>query len=383
MEGQTIREIKNGLSPRKIGLIVNPIAGMGGPVGLKGTDGREVLEKAISLGAKPVAPARAELFLNNLEPVKPYIELFVSGGVMGQDEAQIQGFSPNVIQVSEGETSAEDTLQTARKMLEVGVDLLVFCGGDGTARDVLKAVDMEIPVLGVPTGVKMHSAVFALTPMAAASVAMNFLWRDLPLKEAEVMDVNEKLFREGRVSAELYGYVLTPYEPHLIQANKLASPMTENEVRNQAALAIYVIEIMEPGVLYIVGPGTTTRTISDLLDEKKTLLGVDLFLNKKIVAYDVTEKQIIESVYGREAKIVVTPIGGQGFIFGRGNQQISPQVIRQVGLDNIIVIATESKLRSLKALKVDTGDQNLDDAFRNRQIKVLSDYKNEHLMTVE
>jgi len=229
----------------------------------------------------------------------------------------------------------------------------------------------------------MHSAVFAVNPQAAARVVMRFLYEALPLREAEVMDVDEKAFREGRVSAELYGYVLAPYEPRLIQANKLASPMTESELRNQVAIAIYIIENMKPDVIYIIGPGTTTRTIADLLDAKKTLLGVDLFCNKKLVANDVNEKQILETTDGKPVQIIVTPIGGQGFIFGRGNQQISAKVIRQVGLDNIIVVATESKLRSLKALRVDTGDPNLDASFREHKIKVVTDYEIEREMRVE
>jgi predicted polyphosphate/ATP-dependent NAD kinase len=169
----------------------------------------------------------------------------------------------------------------------------------------------------------------------------------------------------------------------LIQENKLASPMTENEVRKQAAIAIYIIEKMIPDVVYVIGPGTTTRTIFDLLDLKKTLLGVDLLCDKKIVFVDANEKQILEQIKEKTAKIVVTPIGGQGFIFGRGNQQISPAVIRKIGLDNIVVIATESKLRSLKGLRVDTGDSSLDDALRNRPFNVISDYQSEHLMQVE
>lgn len=229
----------------------------------------------------------------------------------------------------------------------------------------------------------MHSAVFAVNPQAAARVTIRFLYGELPLKEAEVMDVDEKAFREGRLSAELYGYVLVPYEPHLIQANKLASPMTESELRDHAAIGVYIIENMKPDVIYVTGPGTTTRTIGDLLDAKKTLLGVDLFCNKKIAANDVNEKQILEAIDGKPVRIIVTPIGGQGFIFGRGNQQISPKVIRRVGLDNIIVIATEGKLRSLKALRVDTGDSNLDAAFRKRKIKVVANYKTEYEMQVE
>jgi predicted polyphosphate/ATP-dependent NAD kinase len=370
-------------SPKTVSFIVNPIAGMGGAVGLKGTDGQEILSKALSLGAEPVAPARAASFLSELRSIGLGVRLVVGAGIMGEDEARPCGLAHTVLGESKRETSSEDTKRTAKLMADEGVDLLVFCGGDGTARDILNAVNMRFPVLGVPTGVKMHSAVFAVTPQAAARVTTRFLMDELPLREAEVMDVDEKAFREGHVSAKLYGYVLTPYEPHLIQANKLASPMTESELRNQAAIAIYIIEEMKSDVIYIVGPGTTTRTIGDLLDAKKTLLGVDLFCNKKIIARDVSEEQILEAIRGKTAKIIVTPIGGQGFVFGRGNQQLSPRVIRQVGLDNVVVVATEGKLRSLKTLRVDTGDAELDAAIREHRLRVVTDYKTEHAAKVE
>jgi predicted polyphosphate/ATP-dependent NAD kinase len=378
------KEDANAPQLKAVGLIVNPVAGMGGAVGLKGTDGKAILDEALSLGAKPIAPARAECFLSELTCIQSGMRLVVGAGSMGEDEAKDCEFTFTAIGQRKSETSAEDTRQLAKQMVAEDVNLLVFCGGDGTARDVLNVVGTTVPVLGVPTGVKMHSAVFAVNPTAAARVALRFLAGELPLREAEVMDVDEEAFREGRLSAELYGYVLTPYEPHLIQANKVASPMTESELRNQTAIAVYVIENMKPSIIYIMGPGTTTRTISDLLDAKKTLLGVDLFVNKKIVASDVNEKQILEAIKGKATQIIVTPIGGQGFVFGRGNQQISAKVIRQVGLDNIVVVATESKLRSLKgSLKVDTGDTRLDEMFRQRKLTVIADYKVEYLVPVE
>ncbi|MDH5419706.1 MAG: ATP-NAD kinase family protein [Candidatus Bathyarchaeota archaeon] len=372
----------NDVSLKTVGLIVNPIAGMGGAVGLKGTDGKAILERAIILGAKPIAPARAESFLSELKSFKGKIRLVVGAGRMGEDEARNCGFACVVLEKTKKETTAEDTMKFARRIIDAGADLLVFCGGDGTARDVLNIVGTNLPVLGVPTGVKMHSAVFAVGPRAAARIALEFLWEELPLREAEVMDVDEDAFRKGRVSARLYGYVLTPYEPDLIQGAKMASLMTESEMRNQAAIAIYVIENMKPDVIYIIGPGTTTRTIGDLLDAKKTLLGVDLFCKKKLIAKDVNEKQILEKIKGKTAQIIVTPIGGQGFIFGRGNQQISSAVIHEVGRDNIVVVAAEGKLRSLKSLRVDTGDPSLDDELRGC-IKVITDYKKEHMMRIE
>jgi len=382
VEKKSSPDFDNNVSLKTVGFIINPIAGMGGAVGLKGTDGRAILKRAITLGAKPIAPARAESFLSELKHVKGRIRLIVGAGGMGEDEARNCGFVFTVLGKRKEKTTAEDTINVAKGITAVDANLLVFCGGDGTARDVLDAVDTNLPVLGVPTGVKMHSAVFAVGPMAAARIAMEFLWEELPLREAEVMDVDEEAFREGRVSARLYGYVLTPYEPNLIQGVKMASPMTESELRNQAAIAIYVIEQMKPDVVYIVGPGTTTRTVADLLHEKKTLLGVDLLCNKRLIGKDVNEKQILKKIRGTNAQIIVTPIGGQGFIFGRGNQQISPAVIRQVGRDNISVIATEDKMRKLKKLRVDTGDPDLDDTLR-MGVKVITDYKKERVMCVE
>lgn len=366
-----------------VGFIVNPIAGMGGAVGLKGTDGAAVLKRAIALGAKPVAPLRAEAFLRELTPLKEHVQLVVGAGIMGEDAAEKYGFRCIVVGERKALTTSEDTINAARKIMEANAKILVFCGGDGTARDIFSAVGQSIPVIGVPTGVKMHSAVFAVNPQAAARIVARYLFEGLPLHQAEVMDIDEEAFRNGRVSAELYGVMLVPYEPQLIQGVKMASPLTESELRNQAAIAVYIIDHMDPAVLYIVGPGSTTRIIGDLLGIDKTLLGVDILQDKKLVAKDVNEQQILKHIQGKRAKIIVTPIGGQGFIFGRGNQQISPMVIRQVGLDNIIVVATKSKLSSLKSLRVDMGDPELDAEFRRRKIRVIADYNVELEMPIK
>jgi predicted polyphosphate/ATP-dependent NAD kinase len=378
-----LNAVEISLPTKTIGFIVNPIAGMGGAVGLKGTDGKAILTQAIALGAKPVGTRRAETFLTELHSFKGNLKLIVGAGSMGQNPAEKCGFAFKIFGENKKETTSDDTLTIAKGMVAAGVELLVFCGGDGTTRDILKAVDMKVPALGVPTGVKMHSTIFAISPQAAARVAVGFLWGGLPLREAEVMDVNEEAFRQGQLSAELFGFLLSPFEPHLIQGNKMASPMTENEVENQAAIAVYVIEEMKQDMLYIVGPGTTTRTIGDLLEQKKTLLGVDLLENKQIISRDIGEKQILQAIKGKAARIIVTPIGGQGFIFGRGNQQISSKVIRQVGLDNVVVVATKSKLDRLQSLRVDTGDTVLDSEFRARGTRVIIDYKTTKEMSIE
>jgi predicted polyphosphate/ATP-dependent NAD kinase len=371
-----------GDTKRTIGFIINPIAGMGGRVGLKGTDGIDTLQKALDLGAEPIASVRAEMFLSKLKPLRGSVHLIVGVASMGEFEAQKFGFEFEVIGKRKDETCAEDTKEVVKIIIEKRAELLVFCGGDGTARDILNIVQLDLPILGVPTGVKMHSAVFAVSPESAAVIVSRFLFEGLPLRETEVMDVDEKAFRSGRVSASLYGYVLTPYEPLLIQGSKIASPITEDELHNQAAIAVYIMEEMEDGIVYIIGPGTSTRSIADLLDEKKTLLGVDLFIDRKIMARDVNEEKILKEIMGKKAKIIVTPIGGQGFIFGRGNQQISPKVIRTVGLENIAIIATKNKMKDLRTLRVDTGDASLDKEFHGYR-RVVTDYREEHVVHVE
>jgi predicted polyphosphate/ATP-dependent NAD kinase len=366
-----------------VGFIVNPVAGMGGLVGLKGTDGPIILRKALRRGATPVSPQRATRFLQQLKPIKDKITLVVGPGAMGETYAREQGFRLTVLgNIKKRRTTAQDTKHIVKEMVKRKVKLVIFCGGDGTARDLLESIDQSVPILGVPTGVKMQSAVFAVDPSAAARITIRYLWNELPLKETEIMDVNEEDFRKGHLSAKLYGYAITPFEPALIQGSKLASVMTNNELRNQAAIAIYIIEEMQHTTLYIIGPGTTTRTIGDLLDQKKTLLGVDLFLNKKILASDVAETTILEQIKNKPVKIIVTPIGGQGFIFGRGNQPISSRVIQQVGKANIMVIATKNKIQQLATLRVDTGDLEVDDTLRG-YIRVITDYREEHVMKIE
>jgi predicted polyphosphate/ATP-dependent NAD kinase len=365
-----------------VGFIVNPIAGMGGAVGLKGTDGRKILEKARALGAKPTAPIRAESFLRELGSMKSQIRLLTGAGRMGDRVARKLGFSSEVIGQPKEETTPMDTKVVAKTMIGRGIEILVFCGGDGTARDILDVVDLQFPVLGVPTGVKMHSAVFATDPIAAARIVLRFLWDGLPLKEVEVMDVDEEVFRQGRVSAKLYGYVLAPYEPQLIQTGKMASASSDEELRNQAAIAVQILDEMEKDVVYIIGPGTTTRIIAELLEVQKTLLGVDLLLKRVMIASDANEQRILKTITGKRAKIIVTPIGGQGFIFGRGNQQISPSVIRTVGRNNVIVIATKNKLKGLKVLRIDTGDSELDKEFRGYR-RVITDYREEQVVEMK
>jgi predicted polyphosphate/ATP-dependent NAD kinase len=367
---------RENLAPKKkLGFIVNPIAGMGGRVGLKGTDGQQTLEKAIALGAVPISPGRAAEALKRITFLKDRTEILTCQNDMGELEALDSSFDPIVLgSVTRPRTTSLDTKNAARDMFTQAVDLLLFAGGDGTARDICEAVGEKVTVLGIPAGAKMHSGVFAINPGRAGDLAAKYLQEEvISTREAEVMDIDEEAFREDRVSARLYGYLRVPYEEAAIQASKASTPPEDEPAAE--AIASDFMENVQPDCTHIFGPGTTTRAIVERMGLKKTLLGVDVVREGKVVASDVNEKQLLELIHGRRAKIVVTVIGGQGFIFGRGSQQISPAVIRTVGKDNIIVVATPGKLTSLrgKPLLVDTGDREVDDMMTG-YIKVVTGY---------
>jgi predicted polyphosphate/ATP-dependent NAD kinase len=282
---------------------------------------------------------------------------------MGEQECREAGLAPTVTgSIQSGETTAGDTQRAARDMVDAGVALILFAGGDGTARNICDAIGNQAPVLGIPAGVKIHSAVYAVTPRGSGEVAAMFLEDRLTnMREAEVMDIDEDAFRDGVVTARLYGYLVVPVEKRFVQSVKSGGISTEKETLN--GIASDVINAMNEDDCYIIGPGTTTRAVMERLGLNNTLLGVDVVRNKELVANDVTEDQIMNLIDGKGARIVVTAIGGQGHIFGRGNQQLSPRVIRQVGTKNITVIATKEKLISLsdRPLLVDTGDEELNE----------------------
>nr|MDO8134660.1 ATP-NAD kinase family protein [Candidatus Njordarchaeum guaymaensis] len=360
---------------KRLGLIVNPIAGMGGRVGLKGTDGPDILKKAKSLGAKPWAPDRARDALRKLASFKDRIEIVTYPRTMGEGIVTSCGFKPQVIGTIPETTTASDTKRAAQDMRKEKVDLLLFAGGDGTARDIYDAVGNSTVVLGIPAGVKIYSAVFASNPARAGELAGLYLEGTVrEVIEAEVMDINEADYREGILSAKLYGYLKIPFEITHVQASKAGSP--PNEKYSQEAIALDIVESMSDDLYYIIGPGTTTKTIIQKLNLDSSLLGVDLVYKKKLVDKDLNERLLLEQIKAKKTKLIITPIGGQGYLLGRGNQQISPRVIEQVGRDNIIVVATRNKIDSLhgRPLLIDTGDEATDNLLRG-YFKIVTGYK--------
>ncbi|RPI40721.1 MAG: ATP-NAD kinase [Methanoregulaceae archaeon] len=355
---------------KRIGLIVNPVAGMGGSVGLKGTDGN--VEEARLRGAVPHAMDRAKIALALL--AKSADLAFVTcSGAMGEEalkEAGITGYE--VLYHYTGESGPADTKKAVRAFLDTGVDLVLFCGGDGTARDVFDVCGSTVPLLGIPAGVKMYSAVFAVDPASAADLVLASDRHHL--RDAEVMDVDEHAYRAGTLKTRLYGIAKTPALAGKIQAAKQVYE-EQDEERAKAAIAQFIDEIMLMGTLYIIGAGTTTEAIARRLSIKKTLLGVDAIRDRVSVATDCDEKTLLKLVEKYpDTRIIISPIGAQGFILGRGNQQISANLVRKVGIKHLIVIATPHKLAQTPHLYIDSGDAVLDREF-GESIQVISGYR--------
>jgi len=355
---------------KRIGFLINPVAGMGGAVGLKGTDGN--VEEARLRGARPQAQDRAQITMARLS-LQDGLSFITCSGAMGETTLKETGVQDyQVIYQYNGESSAEDTRQAALAFKKTGVDLILFCGGDGTARDIFDAVGRDVPILGIPAGVKMYSAVFAIDPATAAELVTGY---DVAsLRDSEVMDVDEEAYRAGELKTRLHGIARTPVLAGKVQISKHVFE-EEDEERAKKEIARFIREIMIRDVVYILGAGTTTDAIARELGIHKTLLGVDAIKNGKMVARDLSEKSLrVLLEQGQEAKIILSPIGAQGFILGRGNQQISARIVKAVGRENLIIVATPHKLRETPVLYVDSGDAVLDTEFGDT-IQVISGYR--------
>ncbi|MDG6219816.1 MAG: ATP-NAD kinase family protein [Candidatus Thermoplasmatota archaeon] len=358
-----------------VGFIVNPIAGMGGSVGLKGTDG-ERYQKALEKGAMPVAPARARDFLQGLKVLD--VEIVTVKGPMGSDVCRNAGLECSLVDLQTGEGStAVDTARGVKALLEHGVDILAFVGGDGTARDVFGVVGASIPLVGVPAGVKMFSGVFSPTPSEACGVIEEYE-ETRTTTEVEILDVDEKAYAEGELSTSLFGIALAPASPHIVNVGKHVI-IGESEEEIKEAIGEYVAEMVE-GKTVILGPGSTVEAVARKLGVEGTLLGVDVASGGQIIVRDGGARDI-EPFAGPETYVVLSPIGAQGYFLGRGTQQLTPSILHLMNLDHIIIVATPTKLKSTPTLRVDTGDPALDQKLRGYR-KVVTNYRESRIVKV-
>lgn len=344
-----------------LAFLINPIAGMGGRVALKGTDGA-VLEEAIARGATPRAPGRALEFLQALARTTTSLPWITCGGPMGENALAAARLAHEVVYRPRGAvTTADDTRAACRAFLERGAELMVFVGGDGTARDVFSVVGERAPLLGVPSGVKMHSGVFAITPAAAAEIVHAFSFGRARLRSGEIVDEDEEAIRRGVLETRLVGEARTVAAEGLLQAAKALYKGEVEEV-SKRGIADTILERMDDDALYIIGPGSTAGALLEALGHPHTLLGVDLLKGRKLVEADATEADIKRAIAEHRGPVVliVGAIGAQGFVLGRGNLQLSPEVIRTIGKENIQIVAAEQKVEELTELFVDTGDAALD-----------------------
>ena len=350
---------------KKLGLLINPVAGMGGSVGLKGTD--HMVEEAIRRGAKPRANDRVRQALKELLEIKNELEIVTCPGDMGEDTAKSMGFRTTVLHTGGRrslkdlfDSSRTDTIVLSKAMEEAGVELLLFAGGDGTARDIYEGVGTELPALGIPAGVKIHSPVYAKNPQSAGDLAKLWLTGKVTkTAEQEVLDIDEELYRQEIINTRLYGYLSVPLEHVFTQNRKAPTPLSETA--SIESIAHEIVEHMEEDTYYLIGAGTTTRGVMQMLGLKNTLIGVDLIRNKELMANDIYGDKILDFIKGKKTKLIVTVTGGQGFLFGRGNQQITPEVIREIGKENIIILATKAKIAEFhhQPFLVDTPDEEL------------------------
>lgn len=371
---------------KRIGLIVNPIAGLGGPAAMKGSDSPEGVRKALAMGIEPMSHHRAVEVLKKVKQRCPVpISFITAPGTMGEDAAVEAGFEPVVCGVRGKITTAADTKRIAVQILEMGVDLLVFAGGDGTARDIFSAIGPDVLSFGIPAGVKMHSGVFALHPEAAASLILAIA-EELTIlhKLEEVVDLDEDEYVKGNVAAKRYGCLTVPAVRNYLQGMKAGRPSSDEQaIREIGGQIASLIEETE-NYCYAIGAGTTTRAVKDMLGIKGTLLGVDVCRGKNCFIQDACGRDLERLAALGGMKIVVSPVGGQGYLFGRGNQQFTPKVIKFVEKKNIIVVCPPGKIAELRQrpFLVDTGDEELDNAMRG-YIRVMIGWNKEIVCRIE
>ena len=373
----------------RVGIVVNPDAGLGGRLGFKGSDGRA--KEARAAGAEDRAGPRMLQCLNKLESllisslnrgkVKP--EIYALDGRMGghwiPNKYNSIGDTPDT-------TSAEDTNNLVKQLIDCDVDVILYAGGDGTTRDIVNALgEQKIPLIGVPGGVKMHSGCFATTPNAAAEVLFSFIIGDLMSSITEVMDLDEEVYLTGSWKVRMYGEALTPASPRFMQgAKQQVERSSEEEIIEGLANHIDELISNNPNLMVVWGSGGTLRLIGQLIGHELTLLGIDIQHENKIHA-DLNEQELIQilSSHDGEKLLLLSPMGGQGFLIGRGNLQLSPDVLRIIGVESILGVATPAKLMGLSHVRIDTGDESLDDEFRARKfVKMLQGYRTTRVIRV-
>lgn len=374
----------------RIGIVVNPDAGLGGRLGFKGSDGRA--KEAREAGAVDRAGPRMqqclskfkELLASSLNRMGVSPTIVAWSGRMGGD--WLDGFEYEQRKESPTESTAQDTSNLVQDLLQAEVDVILYAGGDGTTRDIVNALDgNETPLIGVPGGVKMHSGCFATTPKASAEVLLAFLQGDLMVAITEVMDLDEEIYQKGEWKVRMYGEAWTPSSPRFMQgAKEQVERASESDTIEGLANHIGNLIDDNPELMVIWGSGGTLRRMGEHLNVELTLLGIDI-QHKGTIHSDLNEQQLLQHLTGYEGPrlLLLSPMGGQGFLIGRGNLQLSPDVLRAIGFESILGVATPSKLLGLSSVRIDTGDPLLDEEYQQRRfVKLLQGYRTTRVIRI-
>ncbi|RAH14897.1 MAG: hypothetical protein CMB56_004330 [Methanobacteriota archaeon] len=380
----------------RIGVLVNPDAGLGGKLGFKGSDGRAV-EARIS-GAEDRAGPRMRESISHFFSIlnsEKYLnfDLIICGGIMGSDWfPEVHLSNQKIVGNWKGNTSSKDTSKAIQLLISENVDLILYAGGDGTTRDIvnsLKHYDKEkLPLVGVPSGVKMYSGCFAEDPIAAAEVLKAWICGELGLSSTEVLDMNEDFYRNGEWKIDMYGEVITPASPLWIQGSKhQIQAVGEDEVIESLSDHIQEMYVRNNECLTIWGAGGSLGKIAENCGLETSLLGIDVSIGDRLIGKDLSEIELIEVLEDynlREKILLLSPMGGQGFLIGRGNLQLSPKVLKMVGIENIIGVATPAKLLSISRIRIDTGDISLDKKIRAKKyIKIIQGYRTIKIVKID
>ena len=358
----------------RVGVLVNPIAGLGGAVGLKGSDGVLLQAQAIALGARPRSIERMRAALAVLADSADRLRVVAWGGAMGADALADSRLDHIVVGEPKSPSDAADTTRAVRALCAHGVDVLLFAGGDGTARDIASAIEPHVPMLGVPAGVKMHSGVFAVTPADAGAVIRRLARGELvAIDDAELRDVDEGAVRAGRAATRSSGFVRSLRLGGYVQHVKSEGRENEDLVKVEIAHEIAERARNCAGAI-VLGPGTTVAAVKRELGVEPTLLGIDVWRAGRTLARDVAERDL-DAIVDASTVVVVGFAAQQGILFGRGNQALSARILARVARENVWVVASRTKLATLggAALRVDTGDVALDTRFGGT-IEIVAGY---------
>ena len=277
-------------------------------------------------------------------------------------------------------TSEADSVNLLNEFKNQNVDLIIYAGGDGTSVLVHSVINDSIPVIAIPIGVKMYSGIFPVSPIHSADIFNEFInntSNEYTLRE--ISDLDDTLIEKGITSTKFAGYLKTPLITNLnfsLQESKGGGIASEKDELDN------LIEDFNSrytnNSAYLLGPGSTTNSLIESKGLKGTLLGFDILQNNKIIKADCSEEDIFKFVTNSKSDIylVITIIGNQGFLFGRGNQQISPRILNKIDINkNLLIYATSSKLDSLENdILIDTGSSSSDSIF-GKYINIISGYK--------